>query len=94
MDSAGYVWGVRGQELYPGGTIIRESERATYWSEQVGVPFREVQIEANAHDIRLIFSDLSVDDLDPGYVPFAVDNGGVAERDAEGSRIPLSPADE
>ena len=26
------------------------------WQEQVGIPFWEVQIEANAHEIRLVFS--------------------------------------
>ncbi|MGA8725201.1 MAG: hypothetical protein WB565_09155 [Acidimicrobiales bacterium] len=94
MESTGYVWGVRGQELYPGATIVRESERARYWHEQVGVPFWEVQIEANAHEIRLVFSDLSVADIESGYAAFAVASDGVAERFAEGSKIPLSPPDE
>ncbi len=93
-DSAGYVWGVRGQELYPGGTIVRDSERARYWRGQVGIPFWEVQIEANAHEIRLVFSDANVEDLDPGYAPLVVGANGVAERYADGSKIPLSPPDQ
>jgi hypothetical protein len=90
-DLAGYAWGVRGQELYPGATIVAESERAMYWCEQVGIPFSEVLIEANAHEIRLVFSTLSVDDVEPGYAPFAVASDGVAERYAAGSKQPLRP---
>ena len=91
MESTGYVWGVRGQELYPGAAIVMESDRARYWNEQVGIPFWEVQVEANAQEIRLVFSDLSVEDVEPGYAPFAVASDGVAERHAAGSKIPLPP---
>ncbi len=93
-DSARYVWGVRGQEVYPGGTIVRDSERAKYWQEQVGIPFWEVQIEANAHEIRLVFSDISIEDVEPGYAPFVTGRDGEAERYAQGSKIPLPPPDD
>jgi hypothetical protein len=94
MDSTGYVWGVRGQELYPGATIVPQSERAKHWRERVGIPFWEVLIEANAHEIRLVFSGLSVEDLEPGYAAFAVASDAVAEHYAAGIKIPFPPPKE
>src|SRR6202012_619163 len=68
MQSSGYVWGVQGQELYPGAAVAENSERAQWWSEQVGVPFHEVEILANAHQIRLIFTELQVEEVAAGLV--------------------------
>jgi hypothetical protein len=93
-DTPGYTWGVASQELYPGAAIIEESDRAKGWEEQVGIPFYEVRVEANAHDITLVFSDLTVDEVAEGYAPFAAGRDGVAERYAEGSTIWLSPDSE
>ena len=90
----GYAWGVSSQVMYPGATIIEESDRARAWRERVGIPFYEVRVEANAHNITLVFSDLAVDEVAQDYVPFAVGNDGVAERYAQGSTLPLSPDSE
>lgn len=79
MQSAGYVWGVRCQELYPGATIAENSERARWWSKQVGVTFHEVEVSANAHQIRLIFADLQVEEVTAGYTPFTVGESGIEE---------------
>lgn len=68
----GYVWGVKWQELYPGGRVVPEPTRARRWSEAFGLPFHEVRIEANGHNMGLIFSDLDVTELEPGYAPFVV----------------------
>ncbi|WP_197284941.1 hypothetical protein [Sciscionella sediminilitoris] len=68
----GYVWGVRWQELYPGPKLLPATAETTAWSARLGRPVREAVIEANAHSIRLVFADLSVDRLAPGYSPFVV----------------------
>ena len=68
----GYVWGVKWQCLYPGGKVLPESERARRWSDALGIPFHEVRIETNGHNITLVFSDLEVTRLDTGYTPFIV----------------------
>jgi hypothetical protein len=94
MDSPGYVWGVRCQTLYPGATIIENSRRAQEWEDRLGIPFHEVQINANAHLITVVFADLSVEEVPAGYVPYRVEERGVAERYADGSKFPLRPSDE
>lgn len=76
VDLDGYVWGVKWQGLYPGMTLVSPSPNATRWEEALKVPFHEVSIETNGHNIRLVFSDLSVRQVAPGYTPFAVPDGG------------------
>jgi hypothetical protein len=71
-DLDGYVWGVKWQCLYPGGKVVRDSQRARRWSEAIGIPFHEVRIETNGHDIKLVFSDLEVTEVEPGYAPYVV----------------------
>ncbi|MBB2746968.1 UNVERIFIED_ORG: hypothetical protein FHR35_006847 [Microbispora rosea subsp. rosea] len=68
IDQDGYVWGVKWQCLYPGGTIVPDSQR----SEALGIDFHEVRFETNGHDITLVFSDLQVTELPIGYTPFTV----------------------
>lgn len=94
MDSTGYIWGVRGQEIYPGASLVQGSERARTWTERVGIPFFEARIEANAHVISLVFSALSVEDVAAGHCPYCVSEDGVAERYAEGSTMPLPPSEQ
>lgn len=93
MESHGYTWGVQCQELYPGATIVDHSETARKWEDQVGIPFHEVRIEGNAHVINLVFSDLLVEEVQAGYSPYEVEEDGVAEIYARGSKIPLDPPD-
>lgn len=71
-DVDGYVWGVRWQVLYPGIEIIAGSESAHAWEASVGVPFFEAVIESNGHTLNLIFSDLRVEEVCPGYAPFVL----------------------
>lgn len=71
-DLDGYVWGVKWQALYPGLTLVADSSDAQQWSHDLGLPFHEATIETNGHNISLVFSDLVVDVLEPGYVPFTV----------------------
>jgi hypothetical protein len=72
-DLDGYVWGVRWQCLYPGAKIIPNSERAKRWSDELGLPFHEVRIETNGHNLTLVFADLHVTKAAAGYAPFIVD---------------------
>jgi hypothetical protein len=92
-EAPGYVWGVRCQGLYPGATIVDGSARAQVWTNQLGIPFHEVQIEANAHAITLVFADLSVEEVGAGYGPYHVEIKGIAETYADGSKMPLRPSD-
>jgi hypothetical protein len=72
-DLDGYVWGVKWQVLYPGASLLDESDKAEKWARAVGIPFHEAVIEGNGHRIVLIFSDLLVTrDLQAGYSPFTV----------------------
>jgi hypothetical protein len=75
-DLDGYVWGVRWQEMYPGAKLLPKSEAADAWSARLGVPFHEALIEANGHNISLVFSDLVVDRVEEGYAPFTVTADG------------------
>lgn len=88
MQSEGYIWGVQCQELYPGATVLGDSERAHWWAGQVGVEFYEVEISANAHRISIVFADLQVEELAVGYTPFAVGKTGIPEAYAGGSKVP------
>ena len=72
----GYVWGVRWQELYPGMSLVPDSSGARRWAGELGRPFHEAVIRANAHCISLVFSDLAVSSVDPGHAPFTVPGGG------------------
>jgi len=71
-DVDGYVWGVKWQCLYPGAAIVADSPRARTWSQAVGVDFHEVRFETNGQNIALVFSDLVVTAVKPGYAPFVV----------------------
>lgn len=75
-DLDGYVWGVRWQALYPGMKLMPESADARHWARELGLPFHEATIETNGHIISLVFSDLAVDTVQSGHVPFAVPEGG------------------
>ncbi|NNG19831.1 hypothetical protein HJ590_09620 [Naumannella sp. ID2617S] len=63
-DLAGYVWAVAWQELYPGCTLLPPDEETRRWSEALGLEFRRVRIEANAHVIELVFADLEVSEIE------------------------------
>jgi hypothetical protein len=76
VDLDGYVWGVKWQENYPGMELVTTSAEANRWEHALGVPFHEVSIRANSHNIDLVFSDLSVRKIAPGYSPFTVPDGG------------------
>ncbi len=72
----GYVWGVKWQVLYPGMKLVPDSAEAHRWSGELGLPFHEAVVETNGHNITLVFSDLTVQAVDPGYAPFVVPGGG------------------
>jgi len=65
-----YVWGVRSQQLYPGFALIEDSSVAKRWTHEMGFPLRQVIVETNGHTLDLVFSDLVVSPVEPGYSPF------------------------
>lgn len=75
-DLDGYVWGVKWQALYPGMRLVLDSADARRWSGELGLPFYQASIETNGHNISLVFSDLIVQTIDPGYAPFVVPDVG------------------
>ncbi|MEQ7010410.1 hypothetical protein ABN028_29955 [Actinopolymorpha sp. B17G11] len=75
-EPEGYVWGVKWQCLYPGMQLMPESDETRDWSALLGLPFREVLIETNGHNITLIFADLRVSVVEPGAAPFVVAQSG------------------
>ena len=77
--STRYAWGVEAQEVYPGATVVQGSKRAVYWADQLGIAFHEVLVEANSRTIGLVFSEATVAEVTPGYVPFIVAPRGHAE---------------
>ena len=76
VDLDGYVWGVKWQAIYPGIELVAPSVDAARWADALGLPFHEVSIETNGHNINLLFSDLSVEPVTPGYTPFSVPGSG------------------
>ncbi|MDX6281593.1 MAG: hypothetical protein QOH03_2664 [Kribbellaceae bacterium] len=71
-DLNGLVWAVRWQALYPGAKLLPASPETELWSARLGRPAHEATIETNIHAISLIFTDLSVDRINPGDSPFTV----------------------
>lgn len=92
-ESTGYAWGVEGQEIYSGATVIQDSNRAAYWADQLGITFHEVLIEANAQAIDLVFAEATLMEVPPGYAPFIIAAAGHAETYAAGSTQALPPED-
>jgi hypothetical protein len=71
-DLDAFVWGVNWQPLYPEFRVVADSARARAWSEAPGTDFHEVHMESNAHDVTLVFADLTVTEVDVGYAPFVI----------------------
>jgi len=61
------------------------------WRDEVGLPFHEVRIEANAHVINLVFSELVVTEVAAGYKPYELKREGHSEQYASASTVPLGP---
>lgn len=93
-DSAGFIWGVNCQILYPGANVVPDSARAAEWSEKIGIPFREVRVTGNAQEIAVIFSELAVEENEAGCAPHLVARTGVPEIYESRARIPMTPQEE
>jgi hypothetical protein len=61
----GFVWGVNFADAYPGLRYVDDSERATAWSERLGLSMHEVTIETNTYTLALVFHDITVDVTEP-----------------------------
>jgi hypothetical protein len=77
-DLDGYVWGVDFQVLDPGMTLVEHSDEASGWAYQLGIPFHHARIETNGHNFDLVFSDLVVTRVDPGFAPYTVPSSAPA----------------
>jgi hypothetical protein len=64
---AGFIWGVRYAEAYPGLTYIEQGVRAKFWSAKIGRKMHEVNIETNTFELQLVFADVRVALM--GHVP-------------------------
>lgn len=73
VDLDGFVWVVNWQRQYPGMPFTSSTSRTRRWPEGVGIDFHEVEIKTETHRITLVFSDLRVSELPPGYSPFVTD---------------------
>ena len=62
VELDGFVWSVGG-DTWPGWSLVKASERAAWWTQELGIDFHEMLIEMNAIDLRLVFSDLFVTHL-------------------------------
>ncbi len=58
---AGFMWGVKSAEAYPGWTYVADSERAAIWSKKMGLPMHEIVIETNVYKLSLVFHALVVE---------------------------------
>src|SRR5665213_2352696 len=93
-ESLGFVWGVNCQILYPGATLVADSSKAGLWTERIGIPFHEVRVIGNTQEIAVIFSELLVEEIDPGYTPYQVESTGVPEMYESRAKIPLPPREQ
>lgn len=71
-EPPGYVWGVGWSCLYPGLSLLPESDETREWSAVLGRPVRSALVETNGHDITLVFTDLVVDRVHPGESAFTI----------------------
>lgn len=62
-EPEGYVWGVCDSEAYPGPTYLEDSKLAQEWTSRLGKLMHEVLIQSNAYNIRLVFHDLHIAEL-------------------------------
>lgn len=60
---AGFVWGVGSSDAYPGASLVADSPPATAWSQKLGRPMHELQIETNAFRLNLVCHDLRISQL-------------------------------
>ena len=51
----GYVWGSNHIGVYPGFSQVDNSKKAKEWSEQLGKPMIEVELEAEIFRMNFIF---------------------------------------
>jgi hypothetical protein len=88
----GYVWGVGYSLAYPGATYVENSAVAQEWAVRLGKPMREVLIETNGHNLRLIFHELNVRELKESDKEWVKSGNYLAIRYSLPSPIPALPS--
>ena len=56
--------------------LVPDSAEAQQWARELGMPFHQAVIETNGHNLSLVFSDLTVQAVEPGRAAFVVPDGG------------------
>jgi hypothetical protein len=56
-EPEGFVWGACWSTAYPGLSYVDDSPRAVHWSERLGKPMHEINIETEAFHLRVVFHD-------------------------------------
>jgi len=64
--AGGWVWATCYGDMYPGATLLDSSVEADRWSAELGIPFYEALIEAPPIRLRVVFSDLIVEETTSG----------------------------
>ena len=59
-EPEGYVFGVKYMNAYPGLLYVTESPTAREWTGRLNKPMHEVDIETDAHNIRLVFHNVEI----------------------------------
>ena len=59
----GYVWGSNHIGVYPGFTLVENSPKARDWSEKLGKPMKELELEAEIFKMNFIFYDWTIEKL-------------------------------
>lgn len=59
----GFVWGTNCSLAYPGFKVIRNSDKATNWSDRLGKKINEVKLETNSFQMNLIYETWTLEKI-------------------------------
>jgi hypothetical protein len=59
----GYVWGSNFMLAYPGFSLVKDSEMAKKWTGLLGKEMKELKVEAEIFEIRLVFYNWEISKL-------------------------------
>ncbi len=57
---AGFVWGVKWADAYPGWYEVNDSPRAARHASELGIDMHEIVVETDTYTLNLVFHDLVV----------------------------------
>lgn len=62
-EPEGYVWGTNWSNAYPGFSNLKNSEKATKWTKELGKEMRELIVESEIFKINLIYHNWTIEKL-------------------------------